>query len=139
MIARMSFIFARVHVVAGAAIILAGCGMADSHSSLPKVFRQPEQQAREPEPPPDVKRLVRDNIASVFAASAHPSDISVSPPRHDLHGSGWTACIKASVMGMSNHSIGTQTFVVAIENDKIWNRHRANIDDSCDSQTYEPL
>jgi len=139
MIASMAFVPVRIYIVAGAMVALAGCGMADSRSSLPKMFRQPEQQARDREPPPDVKRLVRDNIAFVFVASAQPRDIAVSPPRQDPHGPGWTACVKATVNGMSSQSIGTQTFVIAIENGKIWNRHRATIEDKCDSEAYEPL
>ena len=137
--ASMGLILARITVVAGAAMVLAGCGMADSHSALPKVFRQPEQEARAPETQPDAKQLVRDNIATIFTASSHPSDIVVSPPRRNPRGSGWTACIKASVMAMSNQSIGMQTYVVSIENGKIWNRHRAAAEDKCDAEHYERL
>lgn len=139
MIARMRPAFARILAVAGAAILLAGCGMADSHANLPKFMRQ-----EAPPPPgqpaaPDVRGLVRDNIASIFVASAHPTGIAVAPPRRDPHGPGWTACIKASVSAMSNQPIGLQTYVLFIENGRIWNRHRAGADDKCDSETYEPL
>jgi hypothetical protein len=139
MMAGMGSVLARIQVVAAAAIVLAGCGYADSHANLPKFFRQPEQPPREPEAAPDVKRLVRDNVASLFAASAHPRNIAASPPRRDPRGSGWTVCIKASVSGMSNQDIGLQTFVVSIENGRIWNRHRAGVEDKCDAEAYEPL
>lgn len=132
-------ILVRVQAIAGAAIVLAGCGLADSHSALPKFLRQAEQQTGEQEAPPDVRHLVRANMASLFVASANPRDIAVSPARHVPQGPGWRACIKANVNGMSNQSIGIQTFVIAIENGRIWNRHRAGAEDNCDSETYEPL
>lgn len=139
MIARMRFALARMLVVAGAAILLAGCGMADSHANLPKFMREAEPPPRQQGAAPDVKQLVRDNVASIFVASAHASNIAVSPPRRDPRGPGWIACVKANVSGMSNQAIGLQTYVVFIEGGRIWNRHRADADDKCDAESYEPL
>jgi hypothetical protein len=138
MIARMRFVLARIPVVAGAAVLLAGCGMADSHANLPKFMRQAETPPSQPAAP-DVKQLVRDNLASIFVASAHASNIAVSPPRRDPRGPGWIACVKASVSGMSDRPLGQQTYVVFIDNGRIWNRHRADADDKCDAESYEPL
>jgi hypothetical protein len=137
--ARMSPTLVRILIAAGAATVLAGCGMADSHANLPKFMRQAESPPPGQEAAPDVKQLVRDNSATIFVASAHPTGIAVSPARRDAHGPGWTACIKASVSGMSNQPIGVQTYVVSVENGRIWNRHRAGPDDNCNAETYEPL
>jgi len=139
MIASMNFAVVRILAVAGVAIFLAACGVADNHANLPKFMRQADPPPREQEAAPNVKQLVRDNIASIFVPSAHPSDIAVSPARRDTHGPGWTACIKANVSGMSDQPIGQQTYVVSIENGRLWNRHRAGADDKCDAEAYEPL
>jgi hypothetical protein len=139
MIASMRFAFARIPAIAGAAIFLAGCGMADSHANLPKFMREAEPPPRQQDAAPNVKQLVRDNMASIFVASAHPTGIAVSPARRDPHGPGWIACVKAGVSGMSNQPIGIQTYIVFIESGRIWNRHRADADDKCDAESYEPL
>ena len=132
----------RMALVTASAFSLAAftCGMADSHSNLPRFMRGAEPLPQGPETAvPNVKQLIRDNIASIFAASAHPTSIAVSPARRDPHGPGWTACVKASVSGMSNQPIGVQTYVVSIENGRIWNRQRAGADDKCDGEPFEPL
>ena len=139
MVARMRSALAWIPAIALAAIVLAGCGVADNHANLPKFMRQADPPPPAPPTPPDAKQLVRDNLAAIFVPSSHPSRIAVSPPRRDPHGPGWIACVKANVEGTSNQPIGVQTYVMFIDNGRIWNRHRADPADGCDAEAYEPL
>src|ERR1700750_1619171 len=90
--------------MAGVAAALAGCGAADSHATLPKFMLGAEKPPPKPDPEPDLKQLLRDKLDSVFTAASHPRHVRVSPPRRQLNGSGWTACIQgalASVLGQT--------------------------------------
>jgi hypothetical protein len=116
---------------------LAGCGFADSHSPVPEFMRI---KAVEPplEAPPDVRQLVREKLDSVFLAASHPRHVRVSPPRRDLHGSGWTACVRAELISVTGKPVGTETYRVTIGSGAIVDRRRVEADDNCASETYEP-
>ena len=58
-------------IIAGTMMLLAGCGVADQYSALPKVFRQPSAEPPPPEPEPDVKELIRAGADTLF--TGHPS------------------------------------------------------------------
>ena len=79
-------------IIAGTMMLLAGCGVADQYSALPKVFRQPGAEPPPPEPEPDVKELIRAGADTLF--TGHPSAVAVSRPRR-VAGRGFDVCVKA--------------------------------------------
>ena len=51
-----------------------------------------------PEPQPDVKQMVRENLDSVFVASSNPRAVQVSPPHPEISaGQGWIACVPGRI------------------------------------------
>jgi hypothetical protein len=54
------------------AAMLAACGLADSHASWPEILRVKGSDTPPAEEMPDVKRLVRENLSSVFVPSSNP-------------------------------------------------------------------
>ena len=126
-------------LMAAAALALAGCGIADSRSPVPEFMRAKASDPPPPEPPPDVKALVRKNLDSVFVATSYPKDVQVSPPRHDLHGLGWTTCVRAQLTSANGKPLGAQTYRVTISEGVILDRRRTETDDTCDTESYEPI
>jgi len=126
-----------IALMAGGALMLASCA-ADSHSSVPEFLRV---QASEPppEPPPDVKQMVRDKLDSVFVPTSYPQQVQVSPPHHDVRGPGWTACVKAEVTSATGKPLGIQTYRITISDGVIADRKRVGDEDNCVSETYEPI
>jgi hypothetical protein len=106
---------------------------------FPKFMLAPETPARAPDPEPDVKQLVRGKLDSVFTAASHPRHVRVSPPRRQLNGPGWTACVKAEVTSVAGRSIGTQTYLATISGGIILDRRRVEAEDNCGSETYEGI
>src|SRR6202048_1988930 len=102
----MRRIIVHATLVAGGALMLAGCGVADSRSPVPEFMRAKATDPPPPEPPPDVGPLVRKNLDSVFVANSYPRQVRVSPPRRDLHGSGWTAGVGGRVRAPSGQRLG---------------------------------
>ena len=122
-------------LMAGVALALAACGFADSRSPVPEFMRN---KATEPPPetPPDVKRLVRENLNSMFTAASNPRAVRVSPPLREVKGAGWTACVRAELTSVMGKPLGTETYRVIISGDTIADRRR---DDDCATETYEPI
>jgi hypothetical protein len=125
--------------MAGAALALAGCGAADSRAKLPDFMLAKAPEPRQLDPEPDVKQLLRDKLDSVFTAASHPRHVRVSPPRRELNGSGWTACIKAELTSVTGRSLGTQTYLATISGGVILDRRRVEAEDNCGSETYEGI
>ncbi len=125
--------------MAGAAVALVGCGAADSRAKLPDFMLGKASEPRLPDPQPDMKRLLRDHLESVFTTAAHPRYVRVSPPRREPNGPGWTACVKAEVDSVIGRSLGTQTYLVSISGGAIRDRRRVESDDNCASETYEGI
>jgi hypothetical protein len=125
-------------LVAGGALALAGCGIADSRSPVPEFMRGKASEPP-PEPPPDVRKLVRERLDSVFTTTSYPRHIQVSPPLRDLHGSGWTACVKAELTSVTGKPLGAQTYRVTVSGGVIIDRRRAVAEDNCGSESYEPV
>jgi hypothetical protein len=125
--------------MAGAAVALAGCGSADSHAKLPDFMLARPAEPRQLDPEPNVKQLVRDKLDSVFTVASHPRHVRVSPPRRELNGPGWTACIKAELTSVTGRSLGTQTYIATISGGVILDRRRVEADDNCGSETYEAI
>ena len=119
--------------------MLTACGFADVRSPLPEFMRIKEAEPPPPEAPPDVKRLVRDKLDFVFVGSTHPHQVRVSEPHREARGPGWEACVRAEVSSATGKPIGTQTFRISITGGDIVDRRRAEDDDNCDSENYEPI
>lgn len=118
---------------------LGGCGFADVRSPVPEFMRAKEADPPPPEPPPDVKRLVHDNLNAVFVADSYPRDVRVSSPHHEVRGTGWTACVRAEVNSATGKPIGAQTWRITINSGTIIDRRRADPDDNCESENYDPI
>ena len=120
----------------GVALAMAGCGLADVRSPVPEFMRNKAVEPPPPEPPPDVKRLVRENLNSMFTAASNPRSVRVSPPLREVKGSGWTACVRAELTSVMGKPLGTETYRIIISDGGITDRRR---DDDCVSETYEPV
>jgi hypothetical protein len=129
-----------VHIAClmGIALTLAGCGLADVRSPVPEFMRAKAPDPAPPEPPPDVKRIVRDQLESVFTAASQPSRVRVSTPRREPVGAGWTACVRADLSSVTGKPL-TQTYRVTIAGDMVVERRRAEDEDTCATETYEPI
>jgi hypothetical protein len=126
-------------LTAGGALVLAGCGFADSRSPVPEFMRAKATEPPSPEPPPDVPRMVRERLESVFTAASYPRHVRVSPPRHEPRGLDWTACVRAELTAVNGKALGTATYRVTISSGVIIDRRRTEADDACESETYEPI
>jgi hypothetical protein len=65
--------------------------------------------------------------------------VRVSPPRHELEGSGWTACVRAELTSAMGKPLGAQTYRVTISGGVIVDRRRVEADDTCAAETYAPV
>ena len=135
----MRGIIVHAALMAGGLLLLAGCGMADSHSPVPEFMRGKASEPPPPEPPPDVRRLVREKLDSVFVSTSNPRQVRVSPPRRDLDGSGWTACVRAELTSAMGKPLGAQTYRITISGGVIIDRRRVDPDDNCGTESYEPI
>lgn len=121
-----------------AAFALGACGFADSRAPLPDFMRVKEAESPPPEPPPDVRRIVREQIDVVFVPTSYPRELQVAPPHREVRGPGWTACVRAQLTSATGSALGAQTYIVTITAGKVVDRRRAEPDDICGSETYEP-
>ena len=129
-----------VVLMAGTALALGACGFADSRSPVPAFMRLKESEPPPPEPPPDVKLMVREKLDAVFTAASNPGQVQVSQPHRDLHGQDWTACVRALQLTSANGKpLGPQTYRITISGGVIIDRRRVEADDSCESESYEPI
>jgi hypothetical protein len=123
----------------GALAALAGCGIADSHAPVPEFMRAKAMEPPPPEAPPDVTQLVRANLNSVFVATSYPHDVRVSPVHRDVHGTGWTACVRADLTNAMGRPLGSETYRITITGGVILDRQRIDANDNCVSETYQPI
>lgn len=131
-------IVAHAALTAGA-LALASCGFADSRAPVPEFMRLKEAEQPAPEPAPDVKRVVREQINVVFLNTSYPREVHVAPPHREVRGPGWTACVRAQLTSATGSGLGTQIYVVTINGGKVVDRRRAEADDICGSESYEPI
>src|SRR5258708_10504040 len=122
----------------GVVIALAGCGIAASRSPVPEFMRAAASEAPPPEPPPDVGRLIHEQLDSVFTATSYPRQVRVSPPHHEPYGSGWSACVRAELTSVMGKPLGTETYRITISGAAILDRRRADPDGNCEPDTYHP-
>ena len=135
----MGRVIVHMALIAGGALALAGCGFADVRSPVPEFMRAKAPEPPPLEAPPDVKRLLSEKLDSVFMAASHPTAVRVSPPRPELRGVGWTACVKAELTSVTGKPLGTQTYRISIANGVISDRRRVEAEDTCTSESYEPV
>jgi hypothetical protein len=130
-----------VHIalVAGAALTLAGCGFADIRAPVPEFTRAKVPEPAPLEPPPDIKRLLKEKLDSVFVAASQPTNVRVSEPRPNLRGPGWTACVKAEVVSVIGKPLGTQTYRIEISEGLVADRRQIEPEDTCNNESYEPI
>jgi hypothetical protein len=130
-----------VHIalVVGAALTLTGCGFADIRAPVPEFMRAKVPEPAPLEPPPNVKRMLKEKLDSVFTAASQPSNVRVSEPRPNLRGPGWTACVKAEVVSVTGKPLGTQTYRVEISDGAIADRRQIEPEDTCNNESYEPI
>jgi hypothetical protein len=131
--------FRHIALPLGMALTLAGCGFADVRAPVPEFMRLKDADPPQAEPPPDVRQLVHDHLDAVFVADSHPRGVRVSPPHHEVRGTGWTACVRAEVDSATGKSIGMQTWRISISGGAIIDRRRVDADDNCGSESYEPI
>ncbi|QOZ70434.1 hypothetical protein [Bradyrhizobium arachidis] len=131
-------IIAHAALLAGA-LALGACGFADSRAPVPEFMRMKEAEVPPPEAPPDVKRVVREQIDVVFLNTSYPREVHVAPPHHQVRGPGWTACVRAQLTSATGTALGMQTYIVTISSGKVVDRRRAEADDTCGTETYEPI
>lgn len=129
---------AHAALLAGA-LALGGCGFADSRAPVPEFMRMKEAEQPPPEPAPDVKRIVREQIDVVFLSTSYPREVHVAPPHREVRGAGWTACVRAQLTSATGSALGSQTYIVTIAGGKVVDRRRAEADDICGTETYEPI
>src|SRR5262249_61773782 len=96
-------------LLAGVALALSACGLADMRAPLPEFMRAKTPDPAPPEPPPDIKRLLRENMEAVFTSAAQPAHVRVSMPRHEPAGTNWTAFVKAGLKSVTGKPLGTRT------------------------------
>ena len=135
----MGRVSVHIALIAGGALLLAGCGFTDSRSPVPEFMRAKAPDPPPLEAPPDVKRLLTQKMDAVFTAASHPTGVRVSTPRHDLRGPGWTACVQAELTSVMGKPLGTQTYHITITEGVIADRRRVEGDDTCALETYEPI
>ena len=130
-----------VHIalVVGAALMLAGCGFADIRAPVPEFMRAKVPEPAPLESPPNVKRMLKEKLDSVFTAASQPSNVRVSEPRPNLRGPGWTACVKAEVVSVTGKPLGTQTYRIEISDGAVADRRQIEPEDTCNNESYEPV
>ncbi len=137
---KIRIAWAAVTTLALAALVLTGCGLAESRAPVPEFMRLKEAEPPPLAPAPDVKGLVRQHLDSVFVTTSAPHDVQVSPARHDLRGLGWTACVRAELTSATGKPLGQQTYHITINDGVILDRRRADeADDTCLTESYEPI
>lgn len=129
-----------VHIacVIGGTLWLAGCGLSDIRAPVPEFMRAKAPDPGPPEPPPDVKKIVRDGLEVVFTAASRPTRVRVSAPLREPVGTGWTACVRAEISSVTGQPL-TQTYRLGITGDRIADRRRVEDDDNCTTESYEPI
>ncbi|HET7885405.1 MAG TPA: hypothetical protein VFL62_04195 [Bradyrhizobium sp.] len=135
--AAISFII----TMTATALVLSGCGIADSRSPLPLPDFMRAKAADPPplEQPPDVRRVVREKLDQVFVAQSNPQNVQVTEARHELRGLGWYACVKADLTSATGKPLGEETYRISINSGVIIDRRRALPEDNCTAESYQPI
>jgi hypothetical protein len=135
----MRRVVVHIALMAGGALTVAGCGMADVRSPVPEFMRGKAPEPPPLEAPPDLKRMLGEKLDSVFMAASRPTNVQVSEPRHNLRGPGWTACVKAELTSVTGKPLGTQIYRINIADGVISDRRQAEGEDTCAIESYQPI
>src|SRR5215218_1982213 len=135
----MGRVIVHMALIAGCALVLTGCGFTDMRSPVPEFMRMKAAEPPPPEPPPDLKRLLSEKLDQVFTPASRPTAVRFSAPRPELRGTGWTACVRAELVSVTGKPLGTQTYRISIANNTIYDRQRVEAEDTCTSESYEPV
>jgi hypothetical protein len=86
-------------------------------------------------PQPDYRRIVANNIKTIFPAQADLGDLEISGVRlvDHLKGPAWLTCVKLDAHGKP------QQYAVFIQDNKIIDSRAGIVIDQCYKQTYSPL
>ena len=76
--APMGRIEIHIALMAGAALMLAGCGFADIRSPVPEFMRAKAPDPPPLEAPPDIKTMLREKLDAVFTQASRPTQVRVS-------------------------------------------------------------
>jgi hypothetical protein len=122
----------------GVLTTLVGCGSVDSGATyFPEVMRVKASPPAAPDPAPDVRALLQNNLSAVFLPQAAPTNISFSRPKPSF--AEWTTCVKASVNGATGRPIGSQTYLVNIDHSQVSRRERVDQGHWCATEHFDPL
>src|SRR4051794_7941080 len=135
---RMLRIIAHAALLASA-LALGACGFADSRAPVPEFMRMKEAEQPPPESPPDVKRVVREQIEFVFLSTSYPREVHVAPPHREVRGPGWTTCGRAHLTWATGPRIGPQPSMGTIAGEKGADPRRPEADEISGRKTYEPI
>ena len=106
---------------------------------MPDFMRAKPSEPAPLEQPPDIRRMVRERLDQVFVAQSNPQNVRVSEPRHELRGLGWTACVRAELTSATGKPLGEETYRISINGGVIIDRQRILSEDTCTSETYQPI
>ena len=135
----MRRLLVQIVVLTGLAPALAAGGFADIRAPVPAILRARTPDPEPPEPPPDLKRLMRENMEQVFTSASQPAHVRVSTPRREPAGLNWTACVRADLTSVMGKPLGTQTYRITVSGNNVVDRRRVEDDDNCVSESYEPI
>jgi hypothetical protein len=85
-----------------------------------------------------MRAILRLRMGEFFLPQSAPSNVSFSPPRQTKLG--WSACIRATLVGAVGNLLGEQTYLVSIENGKPTRSENVSGDSHwCSAENYERL
>ena len=118
----------RAYVLA-LAVTLGGCSASDlvQNWTAPPVAADLSQ--------PNYRRVVADNIKTVFPKQAMLGELEISGvrPVDHLKGPAWLACLKLDARGNPQH------YAIFIQGDKIIDFRAGIVIDQCHKETYTPF
>jgi len=114
------------------ATLLAGCStlMGPAESPPPA-----------PEPLPNARQILLNSTDALFDPSANAKRVAIGEVRHvdTAAGPRYGVCLRAFVSNRQGKPLGTVTYVVVFDHNKIVERRRAVPNDACDKERYQPL
>jgi hypothetical protein len=114
-------------------LVLFACALAGCASSPPAPRPGPDAA-------PDHRRLIAENLKTLFNPDSQVRNVVVSELRQVPSSTGltWAACIRVSAIGQGGRSTGPLTYVVTFSRDTIAERRPASGQD-CVGATFTPL
>jgi hypothetical protein len=86
-------------------------------------------------PQPNYRRVIADNIKSIFPAKVLEGEMEISGTRpvDHLKGAAWIVCLKLDAQGNPQH------YAIFIQGDKIIDQRVGIVIDGCHRETYTPF